>query len=344
MLDILSTIEKLCEYPSPSGFEHSASKRVENIMSRVMDKVEHDAFGNVYGIKKCGKKGAKCILLDAHIDEIGLMVTGTKNGFLTFTTLGGVDPRILPATEVLVLTNPPRFGVITALPPHLQSEKEMENAFDIENLCIDIGAEKDEKTVPCGTPVIFSSGCVKLCENYISARALDDRGGLVAILTAIDMLKSKKLSCDVVVLASVQEEVGCRGAKIAGFSVNPDLAIAVDVTHAHTPGADKTSTFKSGSGVAIGVGPNMTKKISDALIFVAKDKKIPHTIEVCAGHSGTNAWVLQTAREGIATGLLSIPLKYMHTPVETVKKKDIEATAKLICEFLLNLSSGGIKL
>lgn len=343
-MDILSMIKKLCEHPSPSGFEHSASKRVESIMSRILDKVESDAFGNVYGIKKCGRKDAKCILLDAHIDEIGLIVTGSKEGFLTFTTLGGVDPRILPATEVEVLSDPPRYGVITSLPPHLQSEKEMETSFDIENLCIDIGAEENDKVPACGTPVVFSSGCVKLCDNYISARALDDRGGLAAILSAVEKLQSKKLSFDIAVLASVQEEVGCRGAKIAGFSVNPDIAIAVDVTHAHTPGADKGSTFKAGSGVAIGIGPNMTKKISDALISVAKDKKIPHTIEVCAGHSGTNAWVLQTAREGIATGLLSIPLKYMHTPVETVKKKDIEATAKLICEFLLNLSSGGVKL
>ncbi len=343
-MDILSMIKKLCEHPSPSGFEHSASKRVENIMSRIFDDVKRDAFGNVFGIKKCGRKNAKCVLLDAHTDEIGLIVTGSKDGFLTFTTLGGVDPRILPASEVLVLTEPPRFGVITALPPHLQSDKEMESAFAVEDLCIDIGEEKELDNSLCGTPVVFSSGCVKLQDNYISARALDDRGGLAAILAAVEKLKGKKLSVDVVVLASVQEEVGCRGARIAGFSVNPDLAIAVDVTHARTPGADKASTFEAGSGVAIGVGPNMTKKISDALISVAKDKKIPHTVEVCAGHSGTNAWVLQTVREGIPTGLLSIPLKYMHTPVETVKKKDIEATAKLICEFLQSLSSGGVKL
>lgn len=343
-MDILSIIKKLCEHPSPSGFEHSASKRVEQIMSRYLDEVESDAFGNVYGIRRCGKKNAKCLLLDAHMDEIGLIVTGVKDGFLTFTTLGGVDPRILPATEVVVLTDPPRFGVITALPPHLQSEKEMGNAFAMEDLCIDIGAEKDDEVVSCGTPVVFSSDCVKLSDNYISARALDDRASLAAILAAIDSLKGKKLSWDIVVLASVQEEVGCRGATVAGFSVNPDIAIAIDVTHAHTPGTDKASTFKAGSGVAIGVGPNMTKKISDALISVAKDKKISHTIEVCPGHSGTNAWVIQTLQEGIATGLLSIPLKYMHTPVETVKKKDIEATAKLVSEFIQSLSSGGIKL
>lgn len=342
-MDILSIINKLSEHPSPSGFEHSASKRTESLMSRFLDTTETDAFGNVYGIRKCGKKGAKCLLLDAHLDEIGLIVTGQKDGFLTFTALGGVDPRILPAREVVVLSDPPRQGVITVSPPHLLTAAEMENALKIEDLYIDVGAE-EETDVKIGTPVVFDSEPVRLRENYISARALDDRASLAAILHAVDMLKGKKLAVDIVVVASTQEELGCRGAAVAGYKVNPDWAIVVDVTHATTPGADKSSVFDAGSGAAIGVGPNMTKKMSDALIGVAKDKKITHTIEVCAGSSGTNAWTLQTVREGIATGLLSIPLKYMHTPVETVKKNDIEAVAKLICEFALHLSAGGAKL
>ncbi len=343
-MDISSIINKLCANPSPSGFEHNASKNVLCLFERFFDKTEIDSFGNVFGIRKCGKKDAKCILLDAHTDEIGLIVTGAKDGFLTFTTLGGVDPRIMPASEVLVLTEPPRYGVITAYPPHLQTAEEMDNAFATEDLYIDIGAEKDDAPVPVGTPVVFSSDCIKLRDNYISARALDDRAGIAAILGAIDMLKGKKLNFDIVALASVQEEVGCRGARIAGYKIDPMLAIAVDVTHARTPGSDKEKTFEAGSGAAIGIGPNMNKKVSDELIAVAKEKRIPHTVEVCAGDCGTNAWAMQTVREGIATGLLSIPLKYMHTPVETAKKKDIEAVSKLICEFALSFSSGGGRL
>ncbi len=342
-MDILSIINKLSAHPSPSGFEHSASKCAEAMMARFFDKTETDKSGNVYGIRKCRKKNAKCLLLDAHIDEIGLIVTGEENGFLRFDTLGGVDPRILPACEVTVLTNPPKSGVITVCPPHLLTREEMDSALDISDLFIDIGAEK-ASGVAVGTPVVFNSEPVRLREGYISARALDDRASLAAILLALDMLKGKKLCFDIVAVASVQEELGCRGATVAGYKVNPDWAIAVDVTHATTPGADKSSTFDAGSGAAIGVGPNMTKKMSDALISVAKDKKIPHTVEVCSGHSGTNAWTLQTVREGIATGLISIPLKYMHTPVETIKKNDIEATAKLIYEFVLYLSAGGAKL
>ena len=342
-MDILSVINKLSEHPSPSGFELSASVRCANLMSRFLDSTDPDKLGNVYGIRKCGKRKAKCLLLDAHIDEIGLIVTGMHDGFLTFSTLGGVDPRILPAGEVTVLSDPPRCGIITASPPHLQTAKEMENSLSIDDLYIDIGEIPDEG-IAIGTPVVFNSQPVKLRENYISARALDDRASLAAILRAIEMLKGKKLTFDIVVSATVQEEVGCRGATVAGYAINPDWAVVVDVTHATTPGADKSSTFDAGSGVCIGVGPNMTRRMSDALTSVAKDKKIPHTIEVCSGNSGTNAWSLQTVREGIATGLLSIPLKYMHTPVETVKKNDIEATAKLIYEFVLYLSSGGGKL
>ena len=342
-MDILSIINKLSEHPSPSGFELSASARCANLVSRFLDSTDTDKLGNVYGIRKCGKRKAKCLLLDAHIDEIGLIVTGMRDGFLTFSTLGGVDPRILPAGEVTVLSDPPRCGIITASPPHLQTAKEMENSLSIDDLYIDIG-EIPDAGIAIGTPVVFNSQPVKLRENYISARALDDRASLAAILRAIEMLKGKKLTFDIVVSATVQEEVGCRGATVAGYTLNPDWAVVVDVTHATTPGADKSSTFDAGSGVAIGAGPNMTRKMSDALISVAKDKKIPHTIEVCSGNSGTNAWSLQTVQKGIAVGLLSIPLKYMHTPVETVKKNDIEATAKMIYEFVLHLSSGGGKL
>jgi len=336
-------ISKLSIHPSPSGFEQQAAKRIKSVMSAFFDETEIDAFGNVYGIRKCGKKNAKCLLLDAHIDEIGLIVTGEKDGFLTFAPLGGVDPRILPAREVTVLTEPPRTGVITVAPPHLLSAAEMEKALQYDELYIDIG-EESESGVEVGTPVVFDSEPVKLRDGYISGRALDDRASLAAILKAVDMLKGKKIGLDIVVLASVQEELGCRGATVAGYKIDPDLAVVVDVTHGTTPGADKSSTFDCGSGAAIGVGPNISKKLSNILLDIAKDKKIPHSIEVCAGETGTNAWELQVVREGIACALLSIPLKYMHTPVETVKKNDIEAVAKLICEFVLSISSGGGKL
>ncbi len=312
-------------------------------MERYVDSVSVDSLGNVIGYRPCGKKGAKCLLLDAHLDEIGLVVTGEKDGFLTFSNIGGVDPRILPAACVTVLCDPPRSGVITSAPPHLQSAGESDKTVPLDSLYIDIGVE-GKAEVPVGTPVVFDSGFSVLAGKNISARALDDRASLAAILRAMELLKGKKLGIDIAVVASCQEELGCRGAGVAGYTVNPDWAIVVDVTHATTPGVDKSSSFPAGSGVAIGVGPNMTRKMSDALIAVAKDKKIPHTVEISPGHSGTNAWTVQVLREGIATGLLSIPLKYMHTPVETVREKDIEAVAKLISEFTQHLSQGGGKL
>lgn len=339
-MDILSIINKLSESPAPSGFEHTAAKRTEGLFSRFFGVVERDRFGNVYGIRKSGIKGAKCLLLDAHSDEIGLITTGSRDGFPTFAALGGVDPRILPASEVVVLTSPSRYGVICAYPPHLQTAEEMKKTLKIEDLYIDIGADKDE--VPAGTPVIFSSECVKLRKDAVSCRALDDRASLAALLYAVSMLKNKKIPLDIVLVASTQEELGCRGAKVAGYEINPDFALVMDVTHGSTPGADKSLTFDCGSGAAIGVGSNITKKLSDRLIAIAKEKRIPHTVEVCTGNSGTNASTIQTVREGIATALISIPLKYMHTPVETLKKADVEAAARLTYEFILSLASGGV--
>lgn len=338
-MDIFKTIEKLCSSPAVSGMEQVAARRAARLLGEYTDEVSIDNLGNVIGIRKCGKKGAKCLLLDAHIDEIGFIVSGYKNNFLTFETVGGVDVRMLPAREVIVLTDTPYRGVITCLPPHIQTLEEMNKSIPKDKLYIDVGLSDPRGKIPVGTPVIYSADCVKLQNKFISGRALDDRAGFTSLLLALDMLKAKHLNIDIAVMGSVQEEVGCRGAKVGAYSVNPDYAIAVDVTHGTTPDAGKPRTFDLGSGVAIGLGPNINRSISDALIKAAKDKKIPHTLEVMEGETGTNAWPIQVAREGIPTGLLSIPLRYMHTPFETLCEKDVRATSRLLSEFILNLSA-----
>ena len=339
----LEQLQRLCATPAPSGFEAHAARRIALLLERFADEVEIDPLGNVIGVLKCGKKNAKTVLLDAHIDEIGLIVSGHKDGFLRFETLGGVDLRILPAREVQVCTDEPWFGVITCLPPHLSTAAEMEKAMKKETLFIDVGLsqEEAEQRIPVGTPVVFASSCASLQNKCITGRALDDRACFCAILRALELLKSAKRNVDVVVVGSVQEELGCRGARCAGYTVNPDYAIAVDVTHGSTPDSPKSKTFDLGSGTAIGMGPNLHPGLTKLLIKLAKEKKIPHSIEVCEGHTGTNAWVLQTVREGIKTGLLSVPLKYMHTPVETLSEKDLEATAKLLAAAVLALGEEG---
>lgn len=338
-MDYFEIISQLCQTPAASGFEQQAADTVKKLMESVGLEVSTDNMGNVYGLRSCGKKNAKTLMLDAHFDEIGFIITGHSKGFLKFETLGGVDPRVLPAREVRILAEPEIVGVFTSIPPHLLDGDASDKAFEKDALYIDAGLSEDQAAELVGTPAVFKADCVRLRNDFISGRALDDRAGLAAHLGAMELLQGKSLNIDIVVLASVQEEVGCRGAQVAGYTVNPDWALAVDVTHATTPDSGKAKTFDAGSGTSIGVGPNFQKSMSDALIRLAKDKGIPYTVEVCAGESGTNAWPIQVARSGIMTGLLSIPLKYMHTPCETLSEKDICATAKLIAEFALEKSA-----
>ncbi len=338
-MDIFKTIETLCSVPAVSGSEQLAAVRATRLLNEYTDEVATDSLGNVIGFRRCGANNAKCILLDAHIDEIGLIVTGYAGDFLTFETVGGVDARMLPAREVTVLADESYPGVITCLPPHVQTAEDMNKSIAKDKLYIDVGLKNPKEKIPVGTRVVYNANCVKLQNKYISGRALDDRAGFASLLLALDMLKNKHLNLDIAILGSVQEEVGCRGAKVGAYSVNPDWAVAVDVTHGTTPDAGKPRTFDLGSGVAIGIGPNINRKISDSLQKIAKDKKIAHTLEVMEGETGTNAWPIQVARSGIATGLLSIPLRYMHTPFETLCEKDVRAVAKLLSEFILYLSA-----
>lgn len=339
-MDYFETIKTLCEVPSASGFEREASDTVAALMERAGLRVSRDAMGNIYGVRKCGIPDAPCVILDAHFDEIGFIVTDHKDGFLKFDTLGGVDPRVLPAREVTVLSDPPMSGVISCLPPHILSEAEMDEAFAREKLYVDVGLSQEQAKilVPAGTPMVFKSDLCRLQNNLLCGRAMDDRAGLASLLGSIEILAGETLNLDVVLCASVQEEVGCRGATVAGWRINPKYALAVDVTHGTTPDAGKATTFDLKSGTSIGVGPNFDRRLSDMLISLAKDKGIDYTVEVCAGESGTNAWPLQVSRSGITTCLLSIPLRYMHTPCEVLAEHDLDATARLAAEFIRALS------
>lgn len=339
-MEFFDTVKTLCEIPSASGFESCAADTVESLMKEVGLEVGRDVMGNVYGRRACGIDNAPTLMLDAHFDEIGLIVTDCKDGFLKFDTLGGVDPRVLPAREVIILSEPQLTGVITCLPPHALSESEMDEAFARDKLYVDAGLSEDEakELVPAGTPMVFKSDICRLEGGLICGRAMDDRAGLASLLGAIELLGKEALAVDITVCASVQEEVGCRGAACASYSVNPKYALAVDVTHGTTPDSGKALTFDLKSGTSIGVGPNFDRRLSDMLISLAKEHNIDYTVEVCAGESGTNAWPIQVSRQGIATALLSIPLRYMHTPCEVLAEHDLDATARLVAQFCRKIS------
>lgn len=331
-------IKKLSDMRGVSGFEYGFSDEVSKLFEPYADKVYTDALGNVIAEKKCGKENALKIMIEGHMDEIGLMVSGIdENGFLSFVPVGGIDERILPSAEVTVHGKHDIRGVIGAKPPHLQSADESKSAMKIEDMSIDTGYSYDEviKIVSVGAPVTMRQSVGEMKGGSISFKALDDRAGVAAVIDAFERLSKYSLSADVYAVATVQEEVGLRGAKTAAHIVNPDISISVDVCHGITPD-NSENAFECGSGCIISLGPNIHPKIGKRLIKLADRYNIPFDIDVDGGYTGTNAWAVQTARCGIATALLSIPLKYMHNPVETAKLSDIRATSDLIVRFIEN--------
>lgn len=341
-MNIQKTLERLCALPGPSGFEQEAAKGALELLRPLVDEVYTTRLGSVVGVRRCGREGAKKLLLDAHVDEIGILITGEEDGFLRFRTLGGVDPRMLCDREMTLLTEPPIFGVVACLPPHIQTAEDMDQSAPVSQLYLDVGLSSEEvkKQIPIGTPGVFRGSCAPLGEEQCCGKALDDRACMTAILRALELLQEHELDTDLYVLFSTQEETSSAGAITAVNQICPDICVAVDVTHGQTPDAPKEQTLKMGGGPAIGMGPNMNRALTQRLISLAEREGIDHQVEVMAGHTGTNAWPMQICREGIATAVVSLPLKYMHTPVEVINRTDLESTARLLAAFVAGEGEG----
>lgn len=336
-MELKKLICELSSLTGPSGFEDTVAKRVSELLEPYVDEIKTDALGNLIAIRRCGTPGAKTLMLDAHMDEIGFIVTGYDKGFLRFSSIGGVDPRMLPAREVRILTAPePLYGVIDTLPPHVLDSDDMDKTIDAKKLCIDVGLSQAEAEaqIPLGTPVVFAAGCSELGADVLCGKSMDDRACIATIIKAMEILSGYKLGVDLVCLIAVQEEVGLRGAITGAFSVQPDLAITLDVTHAWTPDAKKSETAKFGAGAAIALGPNMNRELSQDIIRAAKEKDLSYQLEVISGASGTNAWAIQVSRSGVATALISIPIKYMHTPVETLSLFDARSAVDILVAYI----------
>ena len=332
-MDLEKTIMSLADTAGVSGDESQAAKQALSYLKNYTD----DCYiknGNVIG--HLGVKGKKPhVLIDAHIDQIGFVVTYiTDDGFLKISNCGGIDRRLLLAQEVTVFGSKPLSGVICAIPPHLESDES--KVPEMEDICIDIGMTKEqaEQVVSLGGKVVFSAHCEKLQGDRITGAALDDRCGVASILRTLDIVKDTPLQCEVTVLFSTQEEVGERGAKIAAFDIDPDIAIAVDVSFALTSDDSELKCGKMGKGCMIGYSPVLDRELSDTFKKLAEAKKLPYQIEVMSSTTGTNADRFSVNNSGAKAVTLSIPLKYMHTPVEVISLADVENTAKLIAAYL----------
>ena len=326
-------IKKLSDLRGISGFEYRISDKIAEMFKPYCDEIKFDSLGNLIILKK-GKTSKRKIMLEAHMDEIGLMVSEIdENGFIKFINIGGVDPRILPSSEVVIHGTCDINGVIGAKPPHLLESGESDKSIKISDMAIDTGLTADEvkKAISIGDSITLSQSVGELKNNNISLKTLDDRAGVAAILEVFNRID--KIDADLYASISTQEEVGLRGAKVSSFEIFPDMAIAIDVCHAITPDNSKNA-FEAGSGTVITIGPNIHPKMADKLFKISKKYDIKTNTDVDDGDTGTDAWAIQVAKTGIPTALLSIPLKYMHTSVETMSMDDFEATVMLIEKFL----------
>lgn len=339
-MDLSELIKKLSETAGVSGHEAAIRDLVRQEFSRFADEVQIDRMGNVAAIRRgSGKTPRRRVMLAAHMDEIGLMVSGIQHGFLRISPDGGVDPRVLQAQEVIVHGRRELPGVVVSTPPHLQSKADIDKTTPIENLWIDIGLSQRqaERLVRVGDLASFRREMLQLKEGLLAGKAFDNRVSVAALTVCLEMLAEQQHAWDVVAVATIQEETTLLGAATSAFKHAPDVAIAVDVSFGEQNGASETDTIPVGKGPSISLGPNLHPKVVDKLFDVARRIEMTVHTEVLPGGSGTDAWAIQIARDGIPCGLIGIPLKSMHTPVETVAVKDVERAARLLAAFISEL-------
>lgn len=334
-------IQAMVEAPGLSGFESAVSKVIEEYFKPYSDDIVRDKLGNLITLKKGNVGDRKKIMLAAHMDEIGLIVKKIdENGFIKFSTIGGIDQRTLLTQEVIIHGKKDLFGIIGNKPPHILSEDEKKKSIKIEDMLIDVGLTKEEagKFIAIGDPISFKRKMISLQGDCVSSKALDDRAGVAVMYECLKELNKMNHDCDVYVVATVQEEVGLRGAITSTYGIFPDIGIAIDVGFAHTPELPKNEFSELGKGPAIGFGANIHPKVNKGLLTAAKEYNLPYQQEFYAGATGTDAWAIQVTQSGVATGLISIPLRYMHTSVEVVDLNDIKYAGKILANYIVSLN------
>ena len=333
-MDLKELCFSLCEKAGTSGDEKTVATYAKELLNEYMP-TEIDVSGSVVGTTENGKIH---ILIDAHIDSIGLVVRGIdEKGFLLVDRIGGIDERVLTGAEVTVHGKNELFGVICSVPPHLQKSDNKKELLNLKEMAVDIGYTKEEaeECVEIGDRITMRTHQTELLGNNITSCCLDDRSCIAAILRALEFTKGKIPSLKLTILFSSQEETGGTGAKTAAFTAMPQYAIAVDVGFGNDPYTDKTQTIELSKGPSIGISPILDRAFMNELKDLAKENNIPYQHDVMSGRTGTNADSINITGSGIKTALLSLPLRYMHTGCEIVNLDDIENTSKLIAAYLL---------
>lgn len=332
---------KLSALPSVSGNEDLAFEGLDKICADYFDQTVKLPTGCFIGIKKCNKKNAKKLLIDAHLDQIGFVVSGYAGaGFLKVAAIGGIDARVLCGNEVSIhCPDGVISGVFSSVPPHMRSGGDAEAPIRLESLNVStfLSEATLKERVPIGTPVTFKAEPVLLQNDKMSSPQMDDKICIASILAALNKLVSNELECDVYCLFAGGEEVGYIGARTGGWYCDPDYAIALDVCNAYGPDMPQwRSDCVIGNGCTVSYSATTDRRFTKKLIQLANEKNVPIQLLGEPSHTGTDAHALALVREGVPTALISIPLRSMHTYTEVISLRDVDSAAQLLAEVIKN--------
>jgi putative aminopeptidase FrvX len=340
MTEIQPFLKSLISAPGLSGYEGPVRQLIEEAWRPLTDELRVSRLGSLHGLKRGQLSPPRpSLMLAAHMDAIGLMVTTIVDGFLHVTEIGGLDDRVLPGQRVVIHGREELPGVIVQPPAHLLPEEHRKGPVPQEHLLVDAALTPPEleRLVRPGDLVSFAQEPLELGDQTLAGHSLDNRASVAALTHCLEALQGRELAWDLWAVATTQEEETLGGAATSAFELRPDLAVAVDVTFADSPGSPSHKTFPMGKGIVLGWGPNIHSGLHRAFKKLAERLEIPYKIEPIPRLSGTDAISLQVAREGVPTMVVSIPLRYMHTPVEMISVKDVQRVGRLLAEFAASL-------
>ncbi len=335
-MSIIQNLEYLSQLVAVTGYEKAAAEKCAELFKSWCDQVRVDKFYNVVCTRKGAGKAPRKLMITAHIDEIGFLVSSMdEKGFAGITNVGGVDSKILLAQEVIIHGKQDVPGIIGATPPHLLKAEDAGKAVKLRDIRVDTGYDGEElkKYVSVGDPVSLKSKFNKMNEQKVSGKSLDNRASIACLLEVLRLLKAVSHENDLIFIASAQEETHLTGVMTAAYQLRPDAAIVIDTCHGDIPELPKEVSSTPGKGPEISIGPNLHPKLVAKFFELGKENGIPYQKMVEAGDTGTEAWATQVSANGIPTALLSIPIRYMHTAIETVNVEDIKHTARMVSEF-----------
>ncbi len=341
MNDTLPLLKKLLSAPGLSGFEDPVRDIISEAWQPLADEISISRLGSLHALKKGqGSEPRRKVMLSAHMDAIGLMVTNIQDGFLRFTEIGGIDSRILPGQLVTVHGREDLPGIVVQPPAFLLPEENSSGPIDMQFLLVDVGlrAKEVEQLVRVGDVISFAQPPIELSGKTLSGHTLDNRASVAAVTICLELLQRRVHDWDVYAVATIQEEETLGGAFTSPVVIQPDMAIVIDVGFAKGPGGSDWGLMELGKVIGIGWGPNAHPALYTAMKTKAEELEIPFEQNLMPRMSGTDAMGIQVVQAGIPCVVLSIPLRYMHTPVETVSLKDIQRAGRLMAEFITDLT------